>query len=42
MQAPLQHFEVGDYVRANWAGRGVLYAGEVLATNRKDDTVDIM
>ena len=42
MQAPLQHFEVGDYVRANWAGRGVLYAGEVLATNRENDTVDIL
>lgn len=42
VQAPLQNFEVGDYVRANWAGRGVLYAGEVLATNRENDTVDIL
>jgi len=42
VQVPLQSFEVGDYVRANWAGRGVLYAGEVLATNREDETVDIL
>mmetsp|Transcript_63197 Transcript_63197/g.105139 ORF Transcript_63197/g.105139 Transcript_63197/m.105139 type:complete len:475 (+) Transcript_63197:101-1525(+) len=42
VQAPLQTFEVGDYVRANWAGRGVLYAGEVLATNREDDSIDIL
>jgi hypothetical protein len=40
--APLQNFEVGDFVRANWAGRGVLYAGELLAINREDDTVDIL
>jgi len=29
-------------VRANWAGRGVLYPGEVLAINHEDDTVDIL
>merc|ERR1719408_1058430 len=40
--APLQTCEVGDYVRGNWAGRGVLYPGEVLATNREDHTVDIL
>uniref|UniRef100_A0A7S0J618 EF-hand domain-containing protein n=1 Tax=Calcidiscus leptoporus TaxID=127549 RepID=A0A7S0J618_9EUKA len=42
VQAPLGSFEVRDYVRANWAGRGVLYPGEVLATNREDDSVDIL
>jgi len=42
VQAPLHTFEVGDYVRANWSGRGVLYPGEVLATNREDDTIDIL
>ena len=30
--APLQACEVGDYVRSNWAGRGVLYPGEVRTT----------
>ena len=40
--APQQSFEVGDFVRANWAGRGVLYAGELLAINREDDTLDIL
>ncbi|KAL1519569.1 hypothetical protein AB1Y20_023083 [Prymnesium parvum] len=40
--APQHSFEVGDFVRANWAGRGVLYAGELLAINREDDTVDIL
>ena len=37
-----QTLEVGDYVRGNWAGRGVLYPGEILAINREDDTVDIL
>jgi len=40
--APLASFEVGDFVRANWAGRGVLYPGEVLAINHEDDTVDVL
>ena len=40
--APLAAFDVGDFVRANWAGRGVLYLGEVLAVNRDDDTLDIL
>jgi len=40
--APQQSFEVGDFVRANWAGRGVLYSGELLAINREDDTLDIL
>ncbi|KAL3901097.1 MAG: hypothetical protein SGPRY_012335, partial [Prymnesium sp.] len=40
--ATQQSFEVGDFVRANWAGRGVLYAGELLAINREDDSVDIL
>lgn len=40
--APLQTLEVGDYMRGNWAGRGVLYPGEILAINREDDTVDIL
>jgi len=40
--APQQSYEVGDFVRANWAGRGVLYAGELLAINREDDTLDIL
>ena len=29
-------------MRGNWAGRGVLYPGEILAINREDDTVDIL
>lgn len=40
--APIATFEVGDFVRANWAGRGVLYPGEVLAINQEDDTLDIL
>ena len=40
--APIASFEVGDFVRANWAGRGVLYPGEVLAINQEDDTLDIL
>ena len=27
--APMQTIEVGDYVRGDWAARGVLYPGEV-------------
>lgn len=38
----VRSFEVGDFVRANWAGRGVLYPGEVLAINHEDDTVDVL
>ena len=37
-----QTLEVGDYVRGDWAGRGVLYPGEVLTINREDGTVDIL
>jgi hypothetical protein len=40
--APMASFEVGDFVRANWAGRGVMYPGEVLATNAEDETLDIL
>jgi len=40
--APLTTLEVGDYLRGDWAGRGVLYPGEVLAMNREDDTVDLL
>lgn len=40
--APMQTIEVGDYVRGDWAARGVLYPGEVLAMNREDDTVDLL
>lgn len=40
--APLTTFEIGDFVRANWAGRGVLYPGEVLAINHEDETLDIL
>ena len=40
--APITNFEVGDFVRANWAGRGVMYPGEVLAINQEDDTLDIL
>lgn len=40
--APLSSCEVGDFVRANWAGRGVLYPGEVLAVNPEDDTLDVL
>jgi len=40
--APLTTFEIGDFVRANWAGRGVMYPGEVLATNHEDETLDIL
>jgi hypothetical protein len=40
--APLTSFEVGDFVRSNWAGRGVMYPGEVLAVNHEDDTLDIL
>ena len=40
--APSNAYEVGDFIRANWAGRGVLYCGEVLAANHEDDTLDIL
>ena len=40
--APITTVEVGDFVRANWAGRGVMYPGEVLAINQEDDTLDIL
>ena len=40
--APTASFEVGDFVRANWAGRGVMYPGEVLAINQEDETLDIL
>jgi len=40
--APISSFEIGDFVRANWAGRGVMYPGEVLAINHEDDTLDIL
>jgi len=40
--APLTTFEIGDFVRANWAGRGVMYPGEVLAINHEDDTLDVL
>ncbi|KOO33825.1 calmodulin-like myosin-light chain [Chrysochromulina tobinii] len=40
--APLTTFEIGDFVRANWAGRGVMYPGEVLAINHEDETLDIL
>ena len=40
--APIAIFEVGDFVRGNWAGRGVLYSGEVLAMNSGDGTLDIL
>ena len=40
--APLTTFEIGDFVRANWAGRGVMYPGEVLASNHEDETLDIL
>jgi len=40
--APAGAYDVGDYVRANWAARGVLYPGEVLAVNREDDSFDVL
>jgi hypothetical protein len=40
--APLANCEIGDFIRANWAGRGVLYPGEVLAVNHEDGTLDVL
>lgn len=40
--APTGAYKIGDYVRANWAGRGVFYAGEVLAVQPDDGSLDIL
>uniref|UniRef100_A0A7S4EYY5 EF-hand domain-containing protein n=1 Tax=Chrysotila carterae TaxID=13221 RepID=A0A7S4EYY5_CHRCT len=40
--APHDTLEVGDYVRANWNGRGVFYPGEVLAVDAERSTADIL
>jgi hypothetical protein len=40
--APAGSHKIGDYVRANWAGRGVFYAGEVLAVRPDDGSLDIL
>jgi hypothetical protein len=40
--APAGAHKVGDYVRANWAGRGVFFAGEVLAVRSDGGSLDIL
>mgnify|MGYP003685413821 CR=1 FL=1 len=35
-------YEVGDYIEANWCGRGVFFPGEILVINEDDNSFDIL